>query len=207
VRIGPFVLLIMSVSQMGLILRKVSGGGGITKGQWTKVIRQRGTGQKKQRRKQVLRLTTPELKYARGPFAQDDRLWWEIGLLLLDDAAGDAVAGVAGGVAHQIVGFGVNDERGSTVMKERVGAGVERGAGYDKAQLAFTLCIDGEIGQVAEVWFWVRCIACAVVCAGGIEVAACGGEGGAFALSNVVDVDAVIAGGELRDVDGDFYAA
>jgi hypothetical protein len=30
-----FLLLIMSKAQMGLILRKVSEGGGVTKGQWT----------------------------------------------------------------------------------------------------------------------------------------------------------------------------
>jgi hypothetical protein len=38
--------------------------------------------------------------------------------LLLDDAAGDAVAGVAGGVGHEVVGLGVDDQGGAAVMEE-----------------------------------------------------------------------------------------
>ena len=38
--------------------------------------------------------------------------------LLLYYAAGDAIAGVAGWVGHEVVGFGVNHERCATVVEE-----------------------------------------------------------------------------------------
>ena len=40
--------------------------------------------------------------------------------LSLHDAAGDAVAGVAGRLARVIVGVGVDHERGAVVVEERI---------------------------------------------------------------------------------------
>ncbi len=46
----------------------------------------------------------------------------------------------------------------------------------------------------------------AVVRAGGIEMAAGGGEGRAFAFANRVDMDAVFSGGQAGDLHGDLHA-
>src|ERR1051326_6654543 len=48
------------------------------------------------------------------------------GSLLRDDAAGDAIAGVAGRVGLHVVGLGVNHERRAGAAEERVGAVAER---------------------------------------------------------------------------------
>ena len=49
------------------------------------------------------------------------------GRALADDAAGDAVAGVAGRIALVVVRLGVDHERGAVVVEQRIGlALVER---------------------------------------------------------------------------------
>ena len=63
--------------------------------------------------------------------------------LLGDDTAGDAIAGVAGGIGEQVIGLGVDDERGSTFMEERVGAFGECGVLDEVSQLAIAVGIHG----------------------------------------------------------------
>lgn len=114
--------------------------------------------------------------------------------LLLDDTAGDAVAGIAGGVAHQVVGFRMDHQRSSTVVKERVCAVGERGAFDGEAKLAIAVRTHREIGQITEMRTRFLRIVDAVMGAGGVKVATGGGEGRAFALADVVDVNTVLAG-------------
>ena len=92
--------------------------------------------------------------------------------LLLDYAAGDAITGVAGGVGHQIVGFGVDDQRSTAFVEERIGAITERDAVGDEVRIAIAVLVHHEIHQIAEVRMWLLCVVDAVVGRGRVEVAA-----------------------------------
>ena len=62
------------------------------------------------------------------------------GSRLLDNhAAGDAVTGVAGGIVHEVVRFGMNDERCTAVVEKRVRAFAYRGACRSECEFASSL--------------------------------------------------------------------
>jgi hypothetical protein len=129
------------------------------------------------------------------------------GILLLNDAAGDAIARVSGRVTHQVIGFRVNDERRAAVMEKRIGAVAERDAFIEEADAALAVRGDCEVRQIAGVRVRVHCIVRAMVSTGWIKVAAGRLEIGAFALANRMDVDAVIACSEPSNLCRDLDAA
>jgi len=99
----------------------------------------------------------------------------------------------------------VDDECGSALMEERVGALPKRGAGDHEAEFARALGIDGKVGQIAYMRMRSLGIVDSVMGAGGVEVPPCGSEGGTLTLSDIVNVNAVLTGSELRDVDRDLH--
>src|ERR1700751_721198 len=121
--------------------------------------------------------------------------------LFLDDAAGDAVSGVAGGVGHEVVGFGVDDQGGATVVEEGVGFVAEGDSGEQEAGFGLALFICGEVGDVAEVGVGRLRIVFAMMGTGLVEGGCGGGKVRPVALAFVVDVDAVFAGGDVLDLD------
>ena len=70
--------------------------------------------------------------------------------LLRDHAAGDAVAGVAGGIGFVVVGFGVDDDRGAAVAEQRVLA-VEGHVQVLNGCTGAAFCVDDEVLHIASV--------------------------------------------------------
>jgi len=92
--------------------------------------------------------------------------------LLLDRAAGDAIAGVARGVGHEIVGLGMDDQRRSAVVEERIGAVPEGDAVGEESRPGVAVLAHREIHQIAEVGMGILCVVDAVMSARRVEVAA-----------------------------------
>jgi hypothetical protein len=118
--------------------------------------------------------------------------------LFCDYAAGDAVAGVAGGIGLHVVRFGVDDEGGAAVAEQRVGAVGEGDVGILERNIGFTGCADGEVLHVCGVMAFG--IVEAVFFAVGIEMRAGGFEIRSIALGILVKVDGVLAWREIVDM-------
>jgi len=124
-------------------------------------------------------------------------------LSLLDHAAGNATAGVARRVGPQIVSLSVDDECRAAFVKERVGTITERDAIGDEAVLGVALLVRDEIQKIAKVRVRSQCALGAMMGVRRVEVAAGRGEAGCFTLADRVDVNAMLAGRQLRDLDFD----
>lgn len=61
--------------------------------------------------------------------------------LFLDYTAGDAIAGTAGGVGHEIVFPSVDDERCAAVVEERIGVITERDTIGDEGLIGVALLV------------------------------------------------------------------
>ena len=120
-----------------------------------------------------------------------------------DDAAGDAVAGVAGGVGLHVVGLLVDDDGGAAVGDDAVrGGGVEGEVVDLEGGLTDVAFADHDVlGKIAGVV--AHGIQGAVLLVLGIEVAAGGLEVGRFAEGLGVDVDGVLADGKIFEVELD----
>src|SRR4051812_15892186 len=76
-----------------------------------------------------------------------------VGVLLRDDAARDAIAGVSGGITFLVVGVGVDDERSAAVCKDRIGSGcVHRNAIIHDGLLEGPIFLHVDVGHVALMW-------------------------------------------------------
>src|SRR5271154_6830528 len=120
-----------------------------------------------------------------------------------DDAAGDPVAGVAGGVGLHVVGLLVDHDGGATVGDDAVrGGGVEGEVGDLEGGLSDVAFADGDVlGQVAVVV--AHGVEGAVLLVVRIEVAASGLEVRCVAEGFLVDVDGVLAYGEVFEAEFD----
>jgi hypothetical protein len=123
-----------------------------------------------------------------------------------DDAAGDAVAGVAAGVGLHIVQLLVDDDGGTSIGEDVVrGRGVEGEVVDLEGGLAGVAFTDRDVlGKIAGVV--AHGILKAVLLVLGIEVRTGGLEVGRIAEGFGVDVDAMLANGEVFEVelDGEF---
>jgi hypothetical protein len=135
---------------------------------------------------------------SRSPyFAQDDRKNLD---LLCDRAAGDAVAGVAGGIGLHVVGFGVDDDAGAAVAEQGMAIGAFVGDVFvHEAEFGLAFGVDGEVVHVAGVMAFG--ILQSVLFGVGIEVRAGGFEVGGFALGILVNVNGVFAGRKIMEVE------
>src|ERR1700748_2846577 len=104
------------------------------------------------------------------------------GPLLFDDTAGDAVAGVAGGVRHEIVGLRVDDQGRSAIVEERIGSVFKGDAVSQKCSFAIALLVHRQIHEVAKMWMRICGVVDAVMGVSRVEVAASGGEGRGIAF-------------------------
>ena len=111
--------------------------------------------------------------------------------LFCDYAAGDAVAGVAGGIGLQVVGFGVDHDRGAAVAEQRVRAFAEGYVFILQFCVSFALRVYGEVLHVAGVMAFG--ILQAVLLAVRIEMRAGRFEVGGIALGSLMEMDGVLA--------------
>ena len=125
---------------------------------------------------------------------------------LFNDPAGDAIAGVSRWVGHEVVRLGVDHNRGAAVVEQGIGAIAEGDPVNGERGFALASAINDKVRQIAKVRVRGLRIVDAVMGTGGIEVTAGGGECRSFAFACVVDMDAVLAGGQVRDLDFDFDA-
>jgi hypothetical protein len=120
---------------------------------------------------------------------------FELPILLRDHTAGDAVAGVAGGIGLHVVGLGMDYDRSAAVAEERVGAVAESYV----CVLQFCICLAfGVYGEVVHVTGVVAVgIFQAVLLVFGIEVRAGRFEVGGLALGVLMKVDGVLTGRQI----------
>jgi len=111
--------------------------------------------------------------------------------LLRDYAAGDAVAGVSGGISFHVVSFGVNDDCGASVGEERVRAVGEGYVFVLDARGCLSFCIHGEVQHITGMMAFG--IFQSVLFAIGIEVRAGRLEIGGIALWVLMKMDGVLA--------------
>jgi hypothetical protein len=117
--------------------------------------------------------------------------------LLLDDSAGDAIAGIPGRVGHEVIAFSVDDKRCAAVMKERIGPVAECDASDHESRITLSFVIHDQILQVTEMWMRVLRVMDPVVGTGRVEVATGGSKCRPFAFADIVDVNAVLTGAQL----------
>ena len=117
--------------------------------------------------------------------------------LLLDDSAGDAIAGIPGGVGRVIIGLCVDHKRCTAVMEERIGPVAECDASDRESRIALSFIIHGQILQITEMWMRVLRVMDPVVGTGRVEVATGGSKCRPFAFADIVDVNAVLTGAQL----------
>jgi len=115
--------------------------------------------------------------------------------LLCDYAAGDAVAGSAGGIGLHVVGFGVDDDCGTAIAEERVGSFAESYVGVLKFRIGLAFSVDGKVLHVAGVVAFG--IVESMLFAFGIEMAAGRLEVGRIALGSLMKVNGVLAGRKI----------
>jgi hypothetical protein len=118
-----------------------------------------------------------------------------------DDAACDAVAGVAGGVCLFVVLLFVDDNGGAAVGGDAVRrGGVERDVTEVEAGLPNVALTDHDVlGEIAGVVS--HGVLVAVLLAGGIVMAASGLEVGRVTVGTGVDVNAVLTCGKVFEVE------
>src|ERR1700686_4577475 len=109
-----------------------------------------------------------------------------LSLLFHDRAAGDTIARISGGVGLQVVRFRVDHQRGAAVRENRMITVSHIDPGIDHRNLSRTVRLDSEVGHVAGVGTFR--VLQAMVFHVRIEMRAGGGESGAFALSNLMNV-------------------
>ncbi len=123
-----------------------------------------------------------------------------------DDTAGDAVAGVAGGVGLHVVSLFVNDDGSAAVGDDAVRCGGVEGDVVDVegglAEVAFT--DDYILREVAGMM--AHRVLEAVLLVVGVEVGASGLEVRTVAQGFGVDVNAMLANGEVLEVKFDLNA-
>jgi hypothetical protein len=112
-------------------------------------------------------------------------------ILLCDHAAGDAVAGISGGIGFIVVGFGVDDDGCATVGEERMRVAAEIYVLVLKLCAGLASGVDGEVSHVTGVM--TLGVIESVFFAVGIEVRTGGFEVGAIALGILMEVDGVFA--------------
>ena len=118
--------------------------------------------------------------------------------LFCNDAAGYAVAGVAGGIRLHVVGFGVDYDRGAAVAQERMGAVAEAYVVILQFGVGDTSIVNVEILHVAGVVAFG--ILQAVLLTFRIEMRAGGLEIGGVALGILMKVDSMLAGRKIVKV-------
>jgi len=111
--------------------------------------------------------------------------------LLCDNAAGDAVAGVAGRIGLVVVGFGVDYDGGAAVAEQRMRAVAEGYVVVLELRAGVAFLIDGEVLHVAGVV--AIGIVESVLPGFGVEVRAGGFEVRGIALGVLMKVDGVLA--------------
>jgi hypothetical protein len=106
-------------------------------------------------------------------------------------AAGDAVAGVSGGIGFHVVSFGMDDDCGTSVCEERVRPLGEGHVFVLDAGVRFSFRIDGKVQHIAGVMAFR--IVESMLFAVGIEVRASRLEIGSIAFWVLMKVDSVLA--------------
>jgi len=132
-------------------------------------------------------------------FTQDDIRSTTGGLLLLHDAASDAVAGIAGGVSLHVVGFGVNYDCRAAIAEERVSVGAEVYIFIGEPDFGFSVGAHGEVGHVAGV-VAIGTVK-AVLFSVWIKVRTCGFEIRRIAFRILMEVDCVFARRKIFEVE------
>jgi len=117
-----------------------------------------------------------------------------------DDAAGDAIAGVSGGVGLHVVRLLVDDDGGASVGDDAVGrGGIEREIVNFEGGLTDVAFADRDVlGKIAGVV--THRVLNAVLLVLGIEMAGGGLEVGGVAEGFGVDVDGVLTDGEILEI-------
>jgi len=121
-----------------------------------------------------------------------------------DQAAGDAVAGVAGGVGLHVVGLGVDHEGYAAIAEKRVRVGAEGDIVIDDGRLGRAGAADGEVGHVAGVM--AVGIFEAVLFAVGVEMRSGGLEVRCIAFGVLMEMQRVLAGRQVLQVELDRHA-
>ena len=113
----------------------------------------------------------------------------------LDDAAGNALARIAGRLGFQVVWIGMHDQ---TLADDAVGRILgERGVGQSHLQAGLAACVGDDVAEVTGVM--IRMCRIAVLLAGRIEVAAGAGSVGRAAVALLMDVEAMLSGRQPFD--------
>ena len=123
-----------------------------------------------------------------------------LGCRCRDDAAGDAVAGVSGGVGLHVVDLLVDHDGGATISENAVWGGwVKRDGVKFEAGLTYVTFSDGDIlREIAGVV--AHGVLEAVLLVGWVEVRPCGFEIRWIAVRTGVDMDTVFANGKIFEV-------
>jgi hypothetical protein len=113
-------------------------------------------------------------------------------------AAGDAVAGVSGGIGLHVVSFGVDDDGGASIGEQRVRPLAEGYVFVLDAGVRFSLRIDGKVQHIAGVMAFR--IVESMLFAVGIKVRAGRLEIGSITLWVLMKVDGVLAGRQIMEM-------
>src|SRR5438445_6829848 len=116
----------------------------------------------------------------------------------LNDAAGDSRPRVAWGVGFIVVCLFVNHNRRTTFMKERVRAVAEGNVRIHKRRLANSADLYLDVQQISGIRTFG--IIFSVLLRGRVEMCSCAREGRTFALANAMDMNAMCAGWQLRNL-------
>ena len=111
-----------------------------------------------------------------------------------DSPARNAITGIPGRVAHQIIPFGMDHQRRPAIGKHGIGSIAERNGRIRNRQFGRTVRFHGEIRHIARVRLGAHGVVDAVVRVSRVEMAPCAGECGSFAFRGSVDVKSVLAG-------------
>src|SRR5258706_4855943 len=118
--------------------------------------------------------------------------------LPLNDAACDSRPGVACGVGFIVVCLCVNHNRRTTFVKERVRAVAEGNVRIQKRRLTGSAGLYLDVEQVSGVLTFG--IVFSVLLRGWVEMRSCAREGRTFALASGMNVNAMRAGWQLRNL-------
>ncbi len=123
--------------------------------------------------------------------------------LLCNRSACNAVAGVPRGIGLHVIGLGVNHNRGAAISEQGVAVVAHiHGLVYERLLGGDTFC-NGEIRHVPSVRaLWVPQSMFLVV---RIEVRACGLEVRHVAFWILMNMDGVLAGGEIIEIQPDLH--